>query len=104
MGLAWEEVLADWWAALYLDGESVGSRLTYPGLDLRGLLGTDYVLEPEVLAATDFARSGSLWSSSAQYYIVVPTLQGSVTLRLGGEEGGASPSNAALRMRVLRLN
>ena len=104
MGLAWEEVLADWWAALYLDRESVGSRLTYPGLDLRDLLGTDYVLEPEVLAATDFARSGSLWSSSAQYYIVVPTLQGSVTLRLGGEEGGASPSSAALRMRVLRLN
>jgi hypothetical protein len=105
MGLPWEEILADWWAALYLDGEaSVGSRLTFPGLELRDLLGTDYVLEPEPLPSMDFIRSGSLWSSSAQYYIVIPTLHGSVTLRLGGEGGGASPSGAALRMRVVRLN
>ena len=104
-GVPWEELLADWWTATYVDGrEAVGPRLTYPGLDLRELLGDDYVLGPETLGSADFTRSGSLWSSSVQYYIVVPTLQGSVTLRLGGEAGGASPSGAALRMRVIRLN
>ena len=104
-GVPWEKLLADWWTAIYVDGhEAVESRLTYPGLDLRELLGDDYVLQPETLGSADFTRSGSLWSSSVQYYIVVPTLQGSVTLRLGGEAGGASPSGAALRMRVIRLN
>ena len=104
-GVSWEELLADWWAATYWDvPAAVGSRLTYPGLDLVALLRDGYVLQPEELGAADFTRSGSLWSSSAQYYIVVPTLQGSVTLRLGGEAGGASPSGAALRMRVMRLN
>ncbi len=106
-GVPWEELLADWWTATYVDGhEAVGIRLTYPGLDLRELLGDDYVLLPETLGSADFTRSGSLWSSSVRYYIVVPTSQGSVTLRLGGEAGGAraSPSGAALRMRVIRLS
>ena len=88
-GVPWEELLADWWTATYVDGhEAVGIRLTYPGLDLRELLGDDYVLLPETLGSADFTRSGSLWSSSVRYYIVVPTSQGSVTLRLGGEAGG----------------
>ena len=105
VGVPWEELLADWWTATYVDGhEAVGARLTYPGLDLRKLLGDVYVLRPETLGSADFTRSGSLWSSSVQYYIVVPTLHGSVTLRLSGESGGASPSGAALRMRVIRLN
>ena len=105
VGVPWEEVLADWWTATYSGGPAaVRSRLTYPGLDLVELLRDAYVLQPEELGDADFTRSGSLWSSSAQYYIVVPTLRGSVTLRLGGEAGGASPAGAALRMRVMRLN
>lgn len=105
VGVPWEELLADWWAAVYLDGQDgVASRLTYPGLDLREFLANDFALNPEALGSADFTRSGSLWSSSVQYYIVVPTLQGSVTLRLGGEAGGASPSGAVLRMRVIRLD
>ena len=104
-GVPWEELLADWWTATFVDGhEAVGKRLTYPGLDLRELLGGDYAQPPETLGSADFTWSGSLWSSSVQYYIVVPTLQGSVTLRLGGEAGGASPFGAALRMRVIRLH
>ena len=104
-GVPWGELLADWWTAVYVDGViGMESRFTYPGLNLRELLGDDFVLTPEALVSADFTRSGSLWSSSVQYYIVVPTLQGSVTLRLGGEAGGASPSGAALRMRVIRVN
>jgi len=104
-GVSWEQLLADWWTATYANGPAtVESRLTYPGLDLVDLLRDSYVLQPEALGGADFTRSGSLWSSSAQYYIVVPTSQGSVTLRLGGESGGVSPSGAALRMRVMRLN
>ena len=106
VGVPWEELLADWWIAVSAQHPllPVDVRLTYPGLSLRHLLGDDYVLNPETLGSADFTRAGSLWSSSVQYYIVVPTLQGSVTLRLGGEAGGASPSGAALSMRVIRLN
>jgi len=105
LSVPWDELLADWWTAVYVDGEQgMANRLTYPGLDLRELLADDFVLNPEGVGSTDFTRSGSLWSSSVQYYIVVPTLRGSVTLRLGGESGGPSPPGAALRMRVVRLN
>ena len=104
-GVPWEELLADWWVAMYWDDPvAVGTRLTYPGRNLAALLRDGYVLRPEELGAADFTRSGSLWSSSAQYYIVALTSQGSVTLRLGGEAGGASPTGAAFRMRVIRLN
>jgi len=103
-GKDWPGVLVDWWSATYLDGTGLGTAIEYPGLDLRSLLGgVNYSLAPEVVGGGDFVRSGSLWSSSAQYYIVVPTLQGSVSLRLGGEAGGVSTPGAALRWRIIRL-
>ena len=104
LGTSWEDLLANWWAATYLDGSGVGGNLEYAGLSLQDFLGeTNYTLDPEVLGGSDFEEVGSLWSSSAEYYIVVPSLQGSVTLRLGGGAGGSSTTGAALRWRIVRL-
>mgnify|MGYP002631612652 CR=1 FL=1 len=103
-GKDWPGVLADWWSATYLDGKGLGTVQEYPGIDLRSLLsGVNYSLTPEAVGGGDFVRSGSLWSSSAQYYILGPALQGSVSLRLGGEAGGVSTPGAALRWRIIRL-
>jgi len=105
-GASWPNVFLDWAASLYLDG--VGARaypFEYPTVQLRDLLqGTSgYPLSPEVVGSVDFSRSGTLWSSSVQHYIVVPPASGSVALRLGGEAGGNVPADAAFRLRIVRL-
>lgn len=103
-GDEWASGLSDWWSALVLDGPGPESGpLVYPTIDLRGYLGAPYPLEPSPLGGADFERSGTLRSASARYYIVNPLETGSVTLRLGGEGGGARPPQAGLRMRVIRV-
>jgi hypothetical protein len=106
MAAAWADVFSDWAASLYLDG--VGARMypfEYPTVDLRSLLRINggYPLSPPVVGSGDFSLSGVLWSSSAEHYIVVPPASGSVALRLGGEAGGNIPSDAAFRLRIVRL-
>ena len=106
-GRAWPDLFADWAAALYLDGLGpTPFAFEYPSVQLRDLLRSTgpYPLAPETLGSQDFSRSGSLWSSSAQHYIVVPPTSGSVAIRLGGEGGGNVPSDAALRLRIVRVN
>jgi IPT/TIG domain len=105
MGLAWPELTSNWWSALYLD--PLGSddpRLEFPGVSLANVLREGpFPLSPEEVGSGDFTRSGSLWSSSARYYIVQPAPQGSVALRLGGEAGSGSAPESALRMRLIRI-
>ncbi len=104
-GQAWPEGLADWWSAVYLDDPLPESGpLGYPDVDLRGFLGNPFPLEPVQLGGGDFVRGGSVWSSSAGYYIVAPPAGGSTALRLGGADGGPSSPEAALRMRVIRIS
>ena len=103
-GRPWEELLADWWSAIYLSGQVSARDLTYPHFDVPDFLGgPHFPLRPDSIPAGDFVRTGSLWSASARYYIVVPSLHGSTTMRLAGEAGSASPSSAALRLRLIRL-
>jgi hypothetical protein len=104
-GRPWAELLADWWSAVLLDGTSTGSgAMRYPTVDLRTFLGNPFPLAPVALGAGDFTRSGSLWSSSAGYYIVVPPVGGMTALRLGGEAGGVSSRFAELRLRIVRIS
>jgi hypothetical protein len=107
VGRPWPELLSDWLAALYSDGQGVSSySFEYPTVDLRTLLkvtGGAYPLTPEVLGSSDFARTGSLWSSSGGHYIVVPPSGGFVAVRLAGADGGNASEDALLRLRVVRL-
>ena len=104
-GASWPDLVADWWSAVYLDGPGPESGpMVYPQTDLRAFLGDPFPLEPPTVGQSDFTATGALWSSSAAYYIVDPGLTGSSSVRLGGEAGGASAAQAALRMRIIRLS
>ncbi len=107
MGRAWRELLADWLAALFVEGGGASPfGFAYPTVDLRTLLATSggaYPLVPEMLGSADFTRAGVLWSSSGEHYIVVPPAGGSVSVRLGGAHGGGTGEGAATRLRIVRL-
>ncbi len=103
-GTLWPELLSDWWAAIRLDETGVESApREYPGVDLRSFLQDPFPLEPEVLSADGFERTGSLLSSSVEYFEVVPQAGGSLTVRIGGAGGGVIPPQAGLRVRVIRV-
>jgi len=103
-GTNWADLLSDWWSAVFMDGPGPESgALVYPTVDLRQFLGDPFPLVPDDLGPGDVTRSGALRSSSAGYYIVTPESGGSMTLRLGGEAGGASAPQAGMRMRIIRV-
>jgi hypothetical protein len=103
-GTNWGPLLSDWWAATWLDGLGIASGgLIYPQIDLRAFLRDPFPLVPEPLGGGDFDRSMSLRSSAAAYYIVTPEAGSTMTLRLGGEAGGASAPQADARMRIVRV-
>ena len=105
-GGVWADLLADWWLAIYLDGSGLTAPgpLVYQNFDLRAFLGNPYPLEPAVVGPSDVSESGRLRSSSATYYIVVPGVEGSTTLRLGGEAGSSSSAQSDMRMSVVRVS
>jgi hypothetical protein len=104
-GLLWPDFVSDWWSAVYLDGLAAGGiPLAYPTVEVRALLGNPYPLAPAALNTTGRGASGSLWSSSAAYFIVSPGAGTSVTVRLGGEAGGPSQAQSVLRLRIVRLS
>ena len=104
VGLDWPGALADWWSAILLDGPGPESGpLVYPSVHLLALLGNPFPLRVVQIGGDGAQASGLLWSSSSAYYIVTPESTGSITVRLGGEAGGASSPQASMRMRIIRL-
>lgn len=108
IGSPWAGLLADWWAATYLDGPGPeSSPLTYPGIDLRAYLtpgGSAFPLDPEPVGPGDLTDAGDLWSSSIRYYEVSPPAGGTISVRLGGAAGGPSAAQSALRLRLIRIS
>jgi len=102
-GASWAELVADWWSAVWLDGPGpeTGPR-AYPNVDLRAMLAP-FPLIPFALGPGDHTASGTLWSSSVRYHIVTPPAGGTLSLRLAGALGGASSTQAELRLRIIRL-
>jgi hypothetical protein len=107
LSASWDDLLADWSSALFLDDHGpLDYPFEYPTVNLRTLLGgpgVSYPLVPQAVGASDFSRSGFLWSSSSAHYLLTPPPAGSVALRLGGESGGNAPADAAFRLRIVRL-
>jgi hypothetical protein len=103
-GVLWPRLLADWWAAIYLDQPTPApGPLQYPDFDLPGFLAP-FPLTPTPIGASGASSAGSLWSSSVAYYLVSPGSGISLAIRLGGDAGGASPVHAALRLRIVRVS
>ncbi|MFQ5536057.1 MAG: IPT/TIG domain-containing protein [Gemmatimonadota bacterium] len=109
-GTAWDDLLLDWWSALYVEG--LGSRVadsfsfSYPRVDLGTFLSTptvSYPLRPPVLGGADFSLSRTLWSSSAALFAFAPGEGAAAIVRFAGEAGGAPPPESALRLRLLRI-
>jgi hypothetical protein len=101
----WDDIVADWWSAIYLDGPgSESGPWVYPDFDLRAFLGNTFPLNIDPLGPDDAQIGGLLWSSSVSYFITVPDPGGTLTVRLGGEAGGPSAASAALRMRIIRIS
>ncbi len=105
VGRDWADVLADWWTATYRDGPGpeTGPRV-YPVVDLRAYLGAPFPLVPSTLGPASATERDQLWSSSVAYYILTPDAAGTMSLRLGGDGGGQSAPQAALRLRIVRIS
>jgi hypothetical protein len=103
-GTDWPDLLADWWAAIYLDQPAPElGPLQYPDIDLKGFLAP-FPLAPTAIGPSGASSSAALWSSSVAYYLVSPGSGITLAVRLGGDAGGASPVHAALRLRIVRVS
>jgi hypothetical protein len=104
-GIAWPDLVANWWAATYLDQPTpVPGPLQYPDFDLVGFLAPQSPLAPTAIGPAGASSSASLWSSSVAYYLVSPGNGISLAIRLGGGAGGASQVQAAMRLRIVRVS
>lgn len=110
-GAPWPSLLADWGAAVGVEGQPaerramVRSELQYPVLDLVEALRTvrvTFPLLPLSRGGVDFAASDRLWSSSSTYFLIQPATTGLGLAILGS--GGVPPSEeAALQLKIVRL-
>lgn len=107
-GRNWRDVMRDWVGSLYLDGTTVPVRagLRVPGVDLREILSDfdgSYPLKPDSLGGASFYRSGSLWSSAPDYFIITPPPSGGLALSATGQEGRPPELAMGLQVLVVRL-
>ncbi|MFV2006474.1 MAG: IPT/TIG domain-containing protein [Longimicrobiales bacterium] len=111
VGFSWPSLLADWGAAVGVEGQpaerrtTVRSELQYPVLDLVEALRTvriTFPLLPLSRGGADFVAPDRLWSSSSAYFLIRPATTGLGLAILGS--GGVPPSEeAALQLRIVRL-
>ncbi len=104
-GLDWPDLVGDWWSAVYLDQLAAGiDPMAYPTVDLRAFLANPFPLTTTLIDLAGLDRAGTLWSSSAAYFMVMPGQAGTTTIRLGGEAGGPRAAQAVLRVRIVRVS
>ncbi len=108
VGLGWEELVADWAGALFLDGTSVPVRpeLTVSGVNLRVALSESdgtYPLRALAFGERSALFSGTLWSSAPNYFIISPPAGGGVVLSASGPMGGLPEAAMGLQLLVVCL-
>jgi IPT/TIG domain len=110
-GVSWPSLLADWGAAVGVEGQPEGfrtrvrSELQYPVLDLVEALRTvriTFPLLPSVRGRADFVVPDRLWSSSSAYFLIRPATTG-LGLAILGSGGGPPSEEAALQLKIVRL-
>jgi len=104
VGRGWDDVIADWTTAVYLDGTSLGTgRWSYAGFDLRDFLGGPFPIRPWSNNPGDFSLSSEIASSSMRYIVLTPPQDGTLTVGFGGGGGGAHGAGSGMVLRVIRL-
>jgi hypothetical protein len=108
VGRSWGDIVSDWTGALFLDGTAVPVRLSLRvlGVNLREVLARfdgRYPLNPPEMGASSFSRTGSLWSSAPDYYIITTPEGGGLALNLSGLEGRPPHPASGLRFLLVRL-
>jgi hypothetical protein len=109
VGLPWEPQLAEWTAALYVDGllTPTDPRLEYPQLRLRDVLNEvegGHPLRPRARGGSDFQEAGELRSSAPDFYLLEVQESGSLTVNLAGPLGGAEEAGAKLQLVLVRVD
>ena len=108
VGLGWEELVADWAGALFLDGTGVPVRpeLSFADVNLRAALsgssGT-YPLRASTFGEQSALFSGTLWPSAPDYFIISPPAGGGIALSAGGLMGGSPEAALGLQVLVVRI-
>jgi len=104
VGRGWDDLIADWTSATYLDGTALGTgRWSYAGFDLRDFLGAPFPIRPLSNSPGDFSFSSELASSSMRYIVLTPPQDGTLTVAFGGGGGRAHGVGAGMALRVVRL-
>ncbi|GMR12102.1 MAG: hypothetical protein BMS9Abin29_0290 [Gemmatimonadota bacterium] len=110
-GSSWTSLLADWGAAVGVEGQPAERRamvrpeLQYPLLDLVEALRTvsaTFPLVPLTGGRADFVLSDRLWSASSAYFMIRPSTEG-LGLAVLGSVGVPPSEEAALQLKIVRL-
>jgi len=108
LGLGWEELVAGWAGALFLDGTTVPVRpeLRVAGVNLRAVLSNSdgsYPLRGLTFGQQTDLFSGTLWSSAPNYFIISPPPGGGLALVASGPMGGLPEAAMGLQVLVVRI-
>ena len=108
-GQPWSTLLSDWAVALwadnvpgYLPAGPVNPKHTFPNIQLRSALGSNYSLAPTSVGVSDFIVAGSLGASS-QRHVLLDQGTRPVNLAFTGQRGGAFANNAMPQVTILRI-
>lgn len=103
-GTAWEELFSRWATAVYFDdGSDPAGLLTYPNFDLPRFLRSPLLYQVPTGGQADFAFTTELRASSMRYIGLEPPDGGTLTLTMGGADGGPFTSGAGAMLRVVRV-
>ena len=108
LGLGWEELVAGWAGAIFLDGTTVPVRpeLRVAGVNLRTVLSDSngsYPLRGLTFGQQTDLFSGTLWSSAPNYFIIRPPTGGGLALSASGPMGGLPEAAMGLQVLVVRI-
>ena len=108
VGVGWKELAADWAGSLFLDGTTVPVRpeLRVAGVNLRAVLSESdgtYPLRAMSFGGHSALFSGTLWSSSPNYFIISPPAVGGLALSASGPMGGVPEAAMGLQVLLVRL-
>ncbi|MEX0837197.1 MAG: hypothetical protein WD101_02610, partial [Gemmatimonadota bacterium] len=104
MATTWGELFSRWATAVYFDdGGDAAGPFTYPDFDLPGFLRELLPFHVPTGGHADFVFTATLRASSMRYISLRPPDGGTLTLTMGGADGGPFTSGAGAMLRVVRV-